>query len=454
MLPSLPETVGGLSVRPRTVVPMKWLRGVLGPTVSGLPATFWWLWVGTLVNRAGAFVLPFLAFYLTDQLDLTPSFVGLVLGGFGLGSVVASLVGGVLADRWGRRPVLLASQVSTAATLVVLGLTTSQAGVVVLVLLLGLTSNTARPAFSAMTTDIVRPQDRVRAFSLNYWAINLGFAIAPVLGGLLAKAGYLTLFLADASTTLVFAVLVFLRVPESRPEITVAEGERPGSMADVLRDRVFLVVVGLSFLFALVFMQHLSSLPVQMGDDGLSAAQYGAVIALNGLLIVFVTVPLTHWLQAFDSARVLAVSSIFVAIGFGATAWASTVPAYAATVAVWTVGEVIGAATGPTVVAGLSPAAMRGRYQGVFGFSFAAAAMVAPLLGGSVYQHLGGTVLWVGCGVLSLATAVAHLAAGPARARRVLELQALEERPGPHQATDAVPVPAPADRDEADEAVR
>ena len=248
-------------------------------------------------------------------------------------------------------------------------------------------------------------------------------------------------------------MLVFLKVPESRPDVVVAEGEKPGSMADVLHDRVFLVVIGLTFLFAIVFMQHLSSLPVQMGDDGLSASQYGTVIALNGLLIVCVTVPLTRWLQRFPFSQVLAVSGVFVALGFGATAWASTVPEYAATVAVWTVGEVIGAATGPAVIAGLSPAALRGRYQGVFGFAFAAASMTAPLAGGTVYQHLGGTTLWVGCGVVSLLTAGGHLLAGPARERRFAELRTLEARPaaGP---TDAVPVPAPATGEEAEEAVR
>ena len=120
-------------------------------------------------------------------------------------------------------------------------------------------------------------------------------------------------------------------------------------------------------------MQHLSSLPVQMGDDGLSPSQYGAVIALNGALIVLVTVPLTRWLQAYPRSRVLAVSWCSSALGFGATAWASSVPAYAATVAIWTVGEVIGAAVGPSVVADLAPTALRGRYQGVFGFSFATA---------------------------------------------------------------------------------
>jgi MFS family permease len=429
------------------------LHRILAPTLSGLPTTFWWLWVGTLVNRVGAFVLPFLAFYLTDELDLTPAFVGLVLGTFGFGSIVATLLGGILADRLGRRPVLLISQLSTATTLVALGLTTTPAAVLVLCGLLGLTSNTSRPAFSAMMTDIVAAEDRVRAFSLNYWAINLGFAIAPVLGGLLARSGYLSLFLVDAATTLVFAVLVFLRVPESHPTLGAPRSAAAGSMADVLRDRVFLSFVVLTFGFAVVFMQHLSTLPVQMDGDGLSPAQYGTVIALNGALIVLVTVPLTRWLQRYPRSRVLAVSGVFVGLGFGATAWAATPAQYAATVVVWTVGEVIGASVGPAVVADLSPAALRGRYQGVFGFSFAAASLVAPLAGGAVYDRLGGSVLWTGCALLSFATAAGHLAIGPARSRRLAELRATEGAMT-HLPSDAIPVPVATTLDEAEEAVR
>jgi MFS family permease len=129
------------------------------------------------------------------------------------------------------------------------------------------------------------------------------------------------------------------------------------------------------------------------------------------------------------------------------------VTTYAVTVVIWTMGEVIGAATGPAVVAGLAPAALRGRYQGLFGFSFALAALAAPLVGGSVYEHLGSTTLWAGCGVLSLATGAAHLAAGPARERRYAQLRVAEGHAAP-EATDAFPVPAPADDLEADEAVR
>jgi MFS family permease len=282
--------------------------------------------------------------------------------------------------------------------------------------------------------------------------VNLGFAIAAVLAGLLASSGYLTLFLVDAATTLTFAVLVYLRVPESHPALTdgaSTQGRPTGSLRDVARDGVFMSFMLLTFAFAVVFMQHLSTLPVQMSDDGLAPAQYGVVIALNAVLIVLVTVPVTRWLQRFPASNVLALSGVFVGLGFGATAWAASMPAYALTVVIWTIGELIGSAVGPAVVADLSPASMRGRYQGTFTFTFAVASLVAPVAGGWVYDSWGGDVLWAGCGVVSLAAAAGHLLAGPARSRRLDRLRSAEHHPTP-----AVPVPAPATAEEADEAVR
>jgi len=410
--------------------------------VSGLPPEFWWLWAGTLVNRAGAFVLPFLAIYLTRSLGYSTAFTGLVLGAVGLGSMGAAIAAGVLADRLGRRPVLLWSQVAAAATLVGLGLATTRLAVIVLAGLFGFFSNAARPAYSAMMADIVAPADRVRAFSLHYWAVNLGFAVAAILAGSLASSGYLTLFLVDAATTLLFAVVVYLRVPESHPDMqggarrTAGDRRKTGSMLDVLRDRVFMTFMLLTFGFAVVFMQHISTLPVQMIEDGLDPAQYGFVISLNAILIVLVTVPISRHMQRFPAAAVLSVSGVFVGLGFGATAWATTVPAYALTVVLWTIGELISSAIAPAVVADLSPASMRGRYQGSLTFTFSVAALVAPVLGGWVYDHWGGDVLWWGCGLVSFAAAVGHLLAGPARSRRLAELGSPE-----HQLAEVPPVP-------------
>ncbi|MGN6243107.1 MAG: MDR family MFS transporter [Motilibacteraceae bacterium] len=409
------------------------LQRALRDTLGGLPRVYWWLWTGTLVNRIGAFVVPFLAIYLTSGLHRSVSYAGLVLALLGLGGTAASLAGGVLADRIGRRPTLLGAQLGTAVSLVGLGLVHGQAAVAGWALLYGFFANATRPAFSATMTDVVAPQDRVRACSLNYWAINLGFAIAPVLAGFLAQVSYLLLFLGDALTTLALAGIVFLRVPETHPhldrraEVGAASGPRPpaGSTLDAVRDPVFMAFTGLAFLLALVFMQLSSTLPVAMAADGLSPAQYGTAVSANGLLIVLLTVPATVWLSRFARSRVLAVAALLLGGGFALTAAASTWGAYVGTVVVWTLGEILNAPVSSAVVADLAPAHARGRYQGVYSFAWGAASFLAPLLGAWVYDALGGTVLWLACGVIGVVVAVGQLVVAPARGRRLSALRAL-----------------------------
>ncbi|MDP9416639.1 MAG: MFS transporter, partial [Actinomycetota bacterium] len=372
-------------------------RGASG-AVRGLPPAFWWLWAGALINRVGAFVVTFLAFYLTRELGWSPAFAGIVLALYGAGNAVGAVVGGALADRIGRRPTLLAAHTTTAAVMAALTLADTRAALALGVTVLGISSNAVRPANNAMIADIVEPQDRVRAFSLHYWAINLGFAISPVLGGALAGFDYDVLFLADAATTLVTALVIWARVPESHPSLgpgAAARSRDEGStLRMVLDDRVFLAFVLVTLAIATVIMQHLVTLPVAMADDGLSPTQYGAAMAVNGVLIVLVTVPVSSWLQRFRPTRVLALSALLNAAGFGATALADDLVAYAATVAVWTLGEILGAPISSAVAAGLSPAHARGRYQGVFTLSWSVAGAVAPLAGSGLYSAYGGTALW------------------------------------------------------------
>lgn len=85
------------------------MRGWFRDTTGGLPRTFWYLWTGTLVNRLGSFVLIFLAIYLTQERGFDELAAGLVLSLWGVGGAVGTTLGGMLADRWGRRPTLLTS---------------------------------------------------------------------------------------------------------------------------------------------------------------------------------------------------------------------------------------------------------------------------------------------------------------------------------------------------------
>jgi MFS family permease len=388
------------------------LRKAAHETVAGLPREFWWLWTSTLVNRLGAFVATFMALYLTLDRGYSASYAGLVASLHGLGGVVSSLGAGVMTDRLGRRPTMLVAQLSTAVSVAVLGFMVHPVAIAGVAFVVGMASNASRPAVQAMMADIVRPEDRVRAFSLNYWAINLGFAVSSAGAGFIAEYSYLAGFMGEAALTLLCAVLVFLKVPESRPEpapraagVAAPDDVR---LMTVLRDGRYMGVVGLSFLVALIFQQGYVGLPVAMGTDGLSSSDFGTAIAVNGVLIVALQIPVTRFIQHRDPRRLLILSSLIAGYGFGLTAFAGSVGVYALTVCVWTLAEIVNAPTQTGIVVQLSPAHGRGRYQGMYTMSWSVAALVAPLMSGFVIDHYGAAWLWGTCAVLGTVAAFGY----------------------------------------------
>ncbi|WP_326549597.1 MDR family MFS transporter [Micromonospora sp. NBC_01813] len=409
---------------------MRGARAWLRQTTGGLPTTFWYLWTGSLINRLGSFVVIFLAIYLTAGRGLSGAQAGLVLGAWGAGGAVGTLLGGTLADRWGRRPTLLTGQLGAATMLIVLGLADRWWLLLVGAALLGLFNEGTRPAYGAMMIDVVPAADRLRAFSLNYWAINLGYAFAAVLAGLAAQVDYFLLFAVNASTTLATAALIFVKVGETRPATRPATplgaavvAARPAGLLMVFTDRVFVGFVGLNVLLAMVFMQHGAMLPIAMADDGLSPTTFGLVMALNGVLIVVGQLFVPRLITGRNRSHVLALAAVIVGVGFGLTAVADVAWLYAVTVLIWTAGEMLNSPSNATLIAELTPAALRGRYQGVFSLSWSVAAFAAPITGGFVWQYAGNTALWLGCAAIGGVVAVGQLIAGPARERRAAELR-------------------------------
>ncbi|MFH8790007.1 MDR family MFS transporter [Streptomyces roseoverticillatus] len=386
------------------------VRRAAKESVSGLPRAFWWLWASTLVNRLGAFVSIFLAMFLTADQGHSASFAGFVGALLGLGSVVSSIGAGVMTDRLGRRPTLLIAQASTAVSVAVLGFMTDPVAISVVAFVVGMASNASRPAVQAMMADIVAPEDRVRAFALNYWAINLGFAISSVAAGFVAEYSYLIGFLGEAAMTMLCAVLVFVKLPESRPDAVAAGGAAKGgepavSMGTVLRDGRFMAVVGLSFLLAVVFLQSQVALPVAMADGGFSTKDFGMAIAVNGVLIVAVQIPVTRFIEHRDQRMLMVLAALLGGYGFGLTAFAGSLAVYMLTVCVWTLAEIINSPIQMGLVARLSPVHGRGRYQGMYTLSWATASLIAPIAGGTVIDRFGADVLWAGCAVVGTVTA-------------------------------------------------
>jgi len=352
------------------------------PTSTALPRAFWALWVCQLVNRLGSFVQPFLVLYLTQDRHLSAGTAGAVAAAVGLGSVAAQLVGGFLTDRIGRRLTMLICFFGTGAALVLLA-------------------------------DLLQPTERVRAYGLLFWAINLGFSVSTVAAGVLASFGYGLLFWVNAATSVIAGLVIWTMVPESRPAPVAGAASR-ALLPVVARDTVFLLMILIQIGYATIYMQGYSTLPLAMAGDGLSSRVYGLVIGLNGVVIVLVQPFLGRWMVKLDRPKLLAASMLVVGLGFGVGAVVHSWWGYALSVVVWTLGEIGFAAVIGAVFADLAPIDLRGRYMGLSGMAFGVGTVIGPLAGTNALEHLGPTVTWLGCAVLGVTIFLGQYALAPA----------------------------------------
>ncbi|MFI8963121.1 MFS transporter [Streptomyces sp. NPDC053493] len=380
---------------------------LLPSSFTALPATVWTVFGGTIVNRIGHMVTPFLVFFLAAR-GVTGTETSYVLGALGAGNLLGPAVGGVLADRLGRRPTMLIGLIGAAvaqgALFVAPGVWTMAAAA----LLISSASTVVPPAAYALMADAVDAERRQRAYALFGWGVNIGTAVAGVLGGVLAAHGYWLLFAVDAGTMLIYAVVVATRLTEP------ARGPRPEKdglgYGVVLRDRLTVLLLPIFGVQLFVYSLTEVALPLAIHDSGLSPAVYGAMAAVNAVLVVALQPFTTARLARLPQIPVQVAGSALIAVGVALTGLADGPLGFAVSVVVWSLGEVVVAGIGAAVVANLAPAHARGRYQGAYSWTWGVARFAALTVGVTVYTGLGAATLWWSALVMGLAASAATLA--------------------------------------------
>ncbi len=367
--------------------------------ISSMPRPVWILFAGTFVNRFGSFVLVFLALYLTGRGFTAPQ-AGLAMGAYGAGAIGASLAGGWLADRIGRRNSIVLSMTLSAAVMLSLSRAEAYPVLMALTALAGFCSELYRPAASALIADVTTPMQRVTAYALYRLAINLGFAFGPAVGGLLATRSFTLLFVGDAFTSLVYAGIAAAALPNRTTEHHTA-GPRRNALQTILHDGRFLVFVTASLMAAMVFMQHVSTYPLQIEAYGFSSRTFGLLISLNGAFICLVELPLVSVTRRLPSRRVMMTGFGFIGLGFGLTGFVHTIPLLIVTVIIWTIGEMIYFPVAAAHVANVAPSDMRGRYHGAYGISWGLGAVLGPIVGTTLFAHDPRWV-WVACSCVAV----------------------------------------------------
>jgi MFS family permease len=372
------------------------------PRLRALPRPAWILFLGTFLNKFGTFVLPFLTLYLTQR-GFTLNDAGLAISAYGVGGLMASVLGGHLADAIGRRKTIALSMFSVAAAMVLLSQSRSLPAIMAATWLAALTGELYRPASSALLADLVPPELRVTAYAAYRMAFNAGFAFGPATAGFLAARGYLWLFAGDAATSVLFGCIALAALPRGLP----VKREQGGWSQDVKAlagDGRFLRVLCAAFVIALVFLQISSTFSLHVTRLGFPAATYGLILSLNGVLVVLCELPMTSLTRRFPPRAVMAAGYLLIGAGFSLNAFAHSLAALVACVVIFTFGEMAAMPVSSAYIADLAPERMRGRYMGAYALTWSAALIVAPQMGLRLFG-LAPAALWVVCGALAVLAA-------------------------------------------------
>ncbi|MBE7651929.1 MFS transporter [Tenacibaculum finnmarkense] len=266
-------------------------------TFKGLSREVWWLALITLINRAGTMVIPFLSLYLIKSLNFTLKDVGWIMTCFGLGSVLGSWIGGKLTDKIGFYKVMKASLFLTGLLFIALQFVTSFVGFCIGIFLVMLVADTFRPAMFVALSTYSKPENKTRSVTLIRLAINLGFSAGPALGGLIITSlSYSGLFWVDGITC-ISATFLLMNVLNPKKARTLDELKVVNPIS-IFKDTAFwLFFVGM-FIFALVFLQLFSTIPLYYKQaHHLSELQIGLLMAMNGFIIFSLEMPLIKWLE-------------------------------------------------------------------------------------------------------------------------------------------------------------
>ncbi len=388
---------------------------MLGDTlrlVRSLPPQVQILVAGSLVNKLGGFIVPYLSLVLVREFGLTPQHAALLVAAYGGGSLVAILLGGVLTDTLGRRRTLLLSLLGSGVFATSMALAPSLAVFVPLLTGFAFMADLYRPASSAMIGDHLPSSQRAVGFAALRVAVNLGFAVGMGLGGLLVDLNWRAMFAADGLTTLVFGAVVWRYIHESRPiPGPVAEGDPQGAAAPPLvpawRDTTFLLVSLSSLLFATVVFSDFTVFPLTATlSAGYPASVFGLLVGLNGLLIMLFEVSLTAWLSRFRRLRVAAVGVLVGGLGIGITGLVLHWSWFLLAVLLWTAGEILTVPQQAAFVTDWAPPHQRGRYLSGFSATWSLAIALNPLLCLPAYAALGERLFWPLLGLLTVPAAL------------------------------------------------
>lgn len=370
----------------------------------------------------------FLGIYFTQEVGFSLSLVGLAYLAENVARGVMGPIGGAFSDRAGRRPVLIAAALGSAAVLPLFLLVRTPFELFAWGIALGIAQAPAWPATSALLLDLAPPEKRQTVLSLNYTAVAAGYTLGVVPAGFLLAFGFSALAaMSTVGFVLVAMIAAFgIRGALPDPRAGAARSSLFGDIGRAWRDPPFVLLAVLGLVFPLGIGLIATVAPLYAKVSGLSGSSIGIAIGLSGPFLIFLAIPVASWLAPRGPYRFLAIAAAILAVSYLPFIVSGGFVALALASIVFTFGELVFSSALPTAVSALAPAGLRGAYQGAWAFVFAIGSGAALFLSGLIEARIGWSGTWIAWSAIAAIAAGGLLLARPTF-RRLSDARAAEQ---------------------------
>jgi MFS family permease len=387
-------------------------------TYAEFPPLFWIIVVTLFIDSIGSTLLfPFFALYITQKFSVGMTEAGLMIGMSSLFGLAGSVIGGALTDKFGRRRLILFGLVFSGLSSLSFGLAWNIKILFFLIMVVGLLSRIANPAYEAMLTDIIPESKRQEGFGFTRVAFNFAWIFGTALGGFVATRSFLALFLIDAFLSIIVAIILYVYLPETQPHQQNEEKKYEplrktiGGYGIVLRDLSYMVFTLAGMISLLVYQQQYSSLSVYLRDvHQISSQNYGFMLSLAGLEVVLFQIWISRTISKYPPFLTMVFGTLFFIIGFTMIGFVRGIVFFILSIMIITIGEMITFPTNRAIAANFAPVEMRGRYMAIYDLGWTLPATFGPGAAGLILDHYDPNLLWYLGGILCAVSAISFYA--------------------------------------------
>ncbi len=404
----------------------------------------WIQFFGASLSSISMFMLmPFFTLYLKDKTDSLFQ-VGIVIAIESFAAVLGSLIGGRLADTYGRKPMMVFSMFGSAVIMLGYIVFGNFLAYTILSAFSGMLNSFYGPAASAMIADVTEKEERTEAYGLMRMGWNIGAAIGPLIGAMIIFVPKALLFMIASGSLFLFALALLFLIRETKPEVLEKNEDEEGNMnmsvfRIVLQDRVLFTFVATGIIISMGFSVGEGMLPLHFDRELVHFTDkqnpFPYLMSMNGLMVVLLQFAISAWASNKNSGSVMLLGASLFGVGLLGIGWlprwldasgasfAVMLMVMMVVYAVYTFGEMVMSPVQMTFVANIAPEHLRGTYMGAANLQWIIGGVFGPLLGGYLFDRSLGNVLFTILGIGSLIAGVFYVLVDRYHQRKVKEAE-------------------------------